>query len=111
MARRLLRILPYKGNRDYHYYLDGLKVNGKRRRLFFTSEAEAKEELKKWDKRVRRFVAGFSDRAIQTLTVREIEDRLHGLDLSPQTVFWNNAVCLSSSCLLWVKAACAAITC
>jgi len=48
-ARRLLRILPYKGNRDYQYYLDGLKVNGKRRRLFFTSEAEAKEELKKWD--------------------------------------------------------------
>ena len=54
MARRLLRILPYKGNRGYQYYLDGLKVNGKRRRLFFTSEAEAKEELKKWDKRVRK---------------------------------------------------------
>jgi hypothetical protein len=35
MARRLLRILPYKGNRDYQYYLDGPKVNGKRRRLFF----------------------------------------------------------------------------
>jgi hypothetical protein len=34
------------GNRGYHYYLDGLKVNGKRKRLFFTSEAEAKEELK-----------------------------------------------------------------
>jgi len=45
MARRTLRILPYKGNRDYHYYLDRLKVNGKRKRLFFTSEAEAKEEL------------------------------------------------------------------
>jgi integrase len=166
MARRVLRILPYKGNRDYQYYLDGLKVNGKRRRLFFTSEAEAKEELKKWDKRVRkegedalaisqelrilaarcakrlepfqksiwdatefyiehlermrgsvpvtvlfndyletkqraklsekylanikqrlrRFVADFSDRAIKTLKVREIEGWLHGLDLSPQTV-------------------------
>ena len=44
-----MRILPYKGNRGYHYYLDGLKVNGKRKRLFFTSEAEAKEELKKWE--------------------------------------------------------------
>jgi Phage integrase SAM-like domain len=157
---------PYKGNRGYQYYLDGLKVNGKRRRLFFTSEAEAKEELKKWDKRVRkegqdalgispelrvlaakcakrlepfeksiwdatefyiehlermrgsvpvtvlfadylatkqraklsekhladikqrlrRFVADFSDRAIKTITVREIEDWLHGLDLAPQTV-------------------------
>jgi hypothetical protein len=50
MARRLLRILPYKGNRDYQYYLDGLKVNGKRKRL-----------------------TDFSDRAIKTLTVREIE--------------------------------------
>ena len=166
MARRTLRILPYNGNRGYHYYLDGLKVNGKRKRLFFATEAEAKEELKKWDKRIRkegedalaisqelrilatkcakrldafeksiwdatefyvehlermggsvpvtvlfadyletkqraklsekhladikqrlgRFVADFSDRAIKTLTVREIEDWLHGLDLSPQTV-------------------------
>jgi hypothetical protein len=34
------------------YYLDGLKVNGKRKRLFFTTEAEAKEELKKWDRRI-----------------------------------------------------------
>jgi hypothetical protein len=25
----------YKGNRGYHYYLDGLKVNGKRKGLFF----------------------------------------------------------------------------
>ena len=166
MARRTFRILLYKDNRDYHYYLDGLKVNGKRKRLFFTTEAEAKEELKKWDRRIRkegedalaisqelrilaakcakrlepfeksiwdatefyiehlermrgsvpvtvlfadylatkqraklserhladikqrlgRFVADFSDRAIKTLTVREIEDWLHGLDLSPQTV-------------------------
>jgi hypothetical protein len=34
MARRELRILPYKGDRDYQYYLDGLKVNGNRKRLF-----------------------------------------------------------------------------
>jgi hypothetical protein len=34
-------MLPSKDNRGYHYYLDGLKVNGKRKRLFFTSEAEA----------------------------------------------------------------------
>ncbi len=54
MARRTSRILPFKGNRDYHYYLDGLKVNGKRKRLFFTTEAEAKEELKKWDRRIRK---------------------------------------------------------
>jgi len=166
VARRTLRILPYKGNRDYHYYLDGLKVNGKRKRLFFTTEGEAKEELRKWDKRVRkegedalaisqelrilaakcakrlepfeksiwdatefyiehlermrgsvpvtvlftdylgikqranltekhladikqrlgRFVADFSDRAIKSLTIPEIEDWLHGLELSPQTI-------------------------
>jgi hypothetical protein len=39
-----LGILPHKGNLDHHYYLDGLKVNGKRKRLFFTTEAEAKAE-------------------------------------------------------------------
>jgi hypothetical protein len=44
----------YKGNRVYHYYLDGLRVNGKRKRLFFTTEAKAKEELKKWDRRIRK---------------------------------------------------------
>ena len=54
MARRTLRILPDKGSRDHHYYLDALKVNGKRKRLFFTTEAEAKEELKKWDRRIRK---------------------------------------------------------
>src|ERR1700732_1448774 len=54
MARRTLRILPYRGNLDYHYYLDRLKVNGKRKRLFFATEAEAKEELKKWDRRIRK---------------------------------------------------------
>ena len=47
MARRELRILSYKGDRDYQYYLDGLKVNGKRKRLFFKTEKEALEELKK----------------------------------------------------------------
>jgi hypothetical protein len=47
MARRELRILPNKGDRDYQYYLDGLKVNGKRKRLFFNTEKEALEELKK----------------------------------------------------------------
>jgi hypothetical protein len=47
MARRELRILPYKGDRDYQYYLDGLKVNGKRKRLFFKTAlpVEGREEL------------------------------------------------------------------
>ena len=31
VARRLLRILPYKGNRVYQYYLNRLKVNGQRK--------------------------------------------------------------------------------
>lgn len=34
-------------------YLDGLKVNGKRKR-FFSQPKQAKEELKKWDKRIRK---------------------------------------------------------
>jgi hypothetical protein len=46
-----LRILPYTGSRDYHYYLDGLGVNGKRKRLFSKTEAEAKEELVPYGKR------------------------------------------------------------
>jgi hypothetical protein len=35
MGTRQLRILPYTGKRAYQYYIDGLKVNGKRQRLFF----------------------------------------------------------------------------
>ena len=42
---RQLRIIPYKGNRAYKYYLDGYKVNGKRRRLFFKDEAAADGKL------------------------------------------------------------------
>jgi site-specific recombinase XerD len=36
--------------------------------------------------RLGRFVADFSDRAIKSLTITEIEDWLHGLELFPQTV-------------------------
>jgi hypothetical protein len=35
MGTRQLRILPYTGKRAYQYYIDGLKVNAKRQRLFF----------------------------------------------------------------------------
>jgi hypothetical protein len=31
MSGRQLRIVPYNGNRAYKYYLDGYKVNGKRK--------------------------------------------------------------------------------
>jgi hypothetical protein len=54
MARRELRILPYKGDKDYQYYVDGLKVNGKRKRLFFKTEKEVLEELKKRGKQLRK---------------------------------------------------------
>jgi hypothetical protein len=40
-----LRIIPYNGNRAYKYYLDGYKVNGKRKRLFFKDEATANRKL------------------------------------------------------------------
>jgi hypothetical protein len=36
---------PCQGSRGYHYYIDGLKVNGKRKRLFFKDEKSAEEEL------------------------------------------------------------------
>jgi hypothetical protein len=48
------RILPYKGDREYQYYLDGLKVNGKRKRIFFKTEKAAIEELKKRRKQIRK---------------------------------------------------------
>jgi integrase len=54
MARRELRIVPYNGEREYQYYLDGLKVNGKRQRLFFKDLKEATEELKKRKKQIRK---------------------------------------------------------
>jgi hypothetical protein len=40
-----LRIVPYNGNRAYKYYLDGHKVNGKRKRSSFKDEAAANRKL------------------------------------------------------------------
>jgi hypothetical protein len=40
-----LRIIPYNGNRAYKYYLDGYKVNGKRKRLFFKDQGAAHRKL------------------------------------------------------------------
>ena len=47
MRRQNLRVLPYTGERDYQFYLDGLKVNGKRKRLFFKSKKEADREFER----------------------------------------------------------------
>jgi hypothetical protein len=40
-----LRIVPYVGNRAYVVYLDGYKVNGRRKRIYFTSEKAAEKKL------------------------------------------------------------------
>jgi hypothetical protein len=48
-----LRIVPYNGNRAYKYYLDGYKVNGKRKRLFF-KEAAANRKLTELAKQQRK---------------------------------------------------------
>jgi integrase len=45
MALHKLHIKPYIGPFSYEYYIDGLKVNGKRKRLFFRSLQAAKDEL------------------------------------------------------------------
>jgi hypothetical protein len=45
MSGRQLRIVPYNGNRAYKYYLDGYKVNGKRKRLSFKDEGAANRKL------------------------------------------------------------------
>jgi hypothetical protein len=45
LSGRQLRIIPYNGNRAYKYYLDGYKVNGKRKRLFFKDQGAARRNL------------------------------------------------------------------
>jgi integrase len=54
MGTRQLRILPYTGKRAYQYYIDGLKVNGKRQRLFFKDEKSATAKLKELTKKTRK---------------------------------------------------------
>ena len=54
MGTRQLRILPYTGKRAYQYYIDGLKVNGKRQRLFFKDEKSAKAKLKELTNKTRK---------------------------------------------------------
>ncbi len=49
-----LRIKEYKGTGAYQCYLDGLKVSGKRKRLFFRSTADAEAELKRLSRQHRR---------------------------------------------------------
>jgi integrase len=51
MSGQELRIVPYNGNRAYKYYLDGYKVNGKRKRLFFKDVAAANRKLAELAKR------------------------------------------------------------
>lgn len=53
MPKRRLRILPYRGAKNYGFYIDGLKVNGKRKRLFFHTEKEALVELKRLERQLR----------------------------------------------------------
>jgi integrase len=53
MPKRRLRILPYNGAKDYKFYIDGLKVGGKRKRIFFHTEKEALAELKVRERQLR----------------------------------------------------------
>ena len=53
MGTRQLRILPYAGKRAYQYYIDGLKVNGKRQRLFFKEWGSANKKLKELTRKTR----------------------------------------------------------
>jgi len=58
ISGRQLRIIPYNGNRAYKYYLDGYKVNGKRKRLFFKDEATANRKLAELAKQQKKRGAG-----------------------------------------------------
>jgi hypothetical protein len=54
MNRVNLRIVPIDWHPRYSYALAGLKVNGKRRRLYFKTAAEAKGELARLKIKARR---------------------------------------------------------
>ena len=49
-----LRIVPVSWHPTYRYTIGGLKVNGKRRRLFFETERKAREELRRLNIRTER---------------------------------------------------------
>jgi len=48
-----LRLLSYTGKRAYQYYIDGVKVNGKRQRLFFKDWGSANKKLKELTRKTR----------------------------------------------------------
>jgi integrase len=50
----MLRIVPVSNSKYYTCYIDGIKINGKRQRRFFTTEKEAKLELRKLEIQLRR---------------------------------------------------------
>jgi integrase len=172
MSGQGLRIVPYAGHKGYQCYLDGWKVNGKRKRLYFKDEVAAAKKLAELAKqhkqegqagldvplelrvmavkaakrlapfnksvldaaefyathlerecssvlvsaaiegylngkiraglsqrhlrdirgRIGRFNEAFGPRLIRTMSVREIEDWLHGISLAPQSVVNYRAV-------------------
>jgi integrase len=49
-----LRIVPITWHEKYRYTIGGLRVNGKRKRLFFETEAKAEEELRNLQIKARR---------------------------------------------------------
>jgi hypothetical protein len=61
MSGRQLRVVPYNGNRAYKYYLDGYKVNGKRKRLFFKDEGAAHRKLAELARQQRKEGKGWLD--------------------------------------------------
>jgi len=45
LGTRQLRIIPYTGKRAYQYYIDGLKVNGKRQKPGARLQARASRSM------------------------------------------------------------------
>ena len=54
MPKLKLRIKEIKNHPRYRYMISGLRVNGKRRRLFFVELRDAKEELERLEIKARR---------------------------------------------------------
>src|SRR5262245_24320907 len=49
----MLRIVPISNNQYYSHYIDGFKVDGKRKRVFCASLKDAKAELKRLETQLR----------------------------------------------------------
>ena len=95
-----LRIIPISWHSRYKYCIGGLRVNGKRKRLFFETEAKAEEELRNLQIKARRQGQAGLDmsdslRAMAVDCARRL--KAHGKTILDATGFYLNHLAASKS--------------